>query len=362
MAPRKKIALISHDFELQGAQRVLLGTALLLRQKYEVVVIGLKQGPLQREYEAYGIKTITEMSAYRESRLHTFDCIIFNTLVTYSLLATYTSDFLKKKCMLWIHESERDVYEEAFQFDASIFKSLRHTLFVSAATQKIYSDLIEQHASSVIHYPLDISVPGSRAALAQRMAHRNQYGIPLDATMIVTTGAVIKRKGQDDFLRAVLPLLQSHPLLYIGIVGFSGVDQAFENHIHWMVKTSGYSERIILVPQTHTIAPWYIASDIFGFFSYIESMPVVIAEAMLYGLPVIATGVYGVSEQILHKKTGMLVPAGDTHAFTEALEFLIQHKEYAKNMARDAQKRARKMFSSSVFQATLVKIIEKHVL
>ena len=337
MSVKKNIALISHDFELQGAQRVLLWVVLLLRKEYDVTVMGLRSGPLQKEYESHGIETKIITSSYPQSDLQKFDCVIMNTLATYPLFTNYSRNFLRKKCILWIHESERDVYQKKLK--SEIFQLLRHIIFSASATQKMYADLIREGSSSIIPYPIDPKVPFAGVASLQRNSNRTNYQIPKDAIVISTIGAVIKRKGQDDFIRSVLPVLAKYPEVYVAIIGFSGIQKEFEAHVRFLAETSGYSERILLIPQTNDTGVWYTMSDIFALFSYIESIPVVITEAMLYRLPVVATAVYGVSEQIDDKKTGILVPPGDIHAFTNALDFLVSNRKAAVEMGLCARKK-----------------------
>ena len=56
--------------------------------------------------------------------------------------------------------------------------------------------------------------------------------------------------------------------------------------------------------------------------SDVEGLPMVLLEAGASGLPQVATQVGGVSEAIIHKRTGYLVPAGDAAALASAMEKL----------------------------------------
>lgn len=54
-----------------------------------------------------------------------------------------------------------------------------------------------------------------------------------------------------------------------------------------------------------------------------EAMPLSIIEAMSAGLPVIASNVGGISEQVTEEVTGLLVPPGDVAAMTAALHRML---------------------------------------
>jgi glycosyltransferase involved in cell wall biosynthesis len=53
-----------------------------------------------------------------------------------------------------------------------------------------------------------------------------------------------------------------------------------------------------------------------------EGMPVALLEAMAFGLPIVASDVGGVSELIVHERTGLLVAADRADELTDALDRL----------------------------------------
>jgi glycosyltransferase involved in cell wall biosynthesis len=68
-------------------------------------------------------------------------------------------------------------------------------------------------------------------------------------------------------------------------------------------------------PPEFVLPEW----DVFVLPSRSEAFPLATLEAMATGLPVIATDVGGVSEQIRHMQTGILVPADDVEAIASWL-------------------------------------------
>jgi len=67
--------------------------------------------------------------------------------------------------------------------------------------------------------------------------------------------------------------------------------------------------------------------------SRIESLPTTIKEAFYLKTPVIATNVGGIPELIRHEKTGILIPPNDSQKLAEAVNSLLENKEYAKKLA-----------------------------
>ena len=63
-------------------------------------------------------------------------------------------------------------------------------------------------------------------------------------------------------------------------------------------------------------------------------------EAMTAGVPVVASAVGGIPEQIRHRCEGLLVPPGDAQAFAEAILSLLQHPTWAQQLGEAGRQRA----------------------
>ena len=71
----------------------------------------------------------------------------------------------------------------------------------------------------------------------------------------------------------------------------------------------------------------------------------VLLEAMLAGLPVVATRVSAVSEVVEDGKTGTLVPPADWQAAAAAIRALIADPQRARALGSAGRQRARECFS-----------------
>lgn len=68
----------------------------------------------------------------------------------------------------------------------------------------------------------------------------------------------------------------------------------------------------------------YQNSDVFVLFSNYENLPCVLLEALCCGLPLIASGVGGVSE-IVNENNGILVKSKDITGLSEAMEYMVNN-------------------------------------
>ncbi|MBV8523394.1 MAG: glycosyltransferase, partial [Acetobacteraceae bacterium] len=82
------------------------------------------------------------------------------------------------------------------------------------------------------------------------------------------------------------------------------------------------------------------ASDVFALPSHFEGLPMSVIEAMLTGVPVIATDIRGPREQVLHGVTGLLVPPAQVDPLAHAIIELGADRELRARMGEAGRQRA----------------------
>ena len=92
------------------------------------------------------------------------------------------------------------------------------------------------------------------------------------------------------------------------------------------------------------VALHYQAADIFVHAARADTFPTTVLEALSSGLPVAASAVGGIPEQILPGQTGLLVPPGDATALARALGTLAGNAELRRNMGASAAADAARRF------------------
>ena len=104
------------------------------------------------------------------------------------------------------------------------------------------------------------------------------------------------------------------------------------------------------------MAETFLSHDVFVFPSYAEGMPLVVLEAMAYGLPVIATPV---AEGVVRDgENGVLIPFDDPEALGKAMRDLAEDREMRLRMGQAARETAAE-FSWQAYGKRYAEMLEK---
>lgn len=166
-----------------------------------------------------------------------------------------------------------------------------------------------------------------------------------DGVLRVTTVATIHpRKDQETVIRAVARLKREGTPVLLRIVG--GVrDEEYMERLRNVTTEEDVEDQVSFLGWRDDVAEILGDSDVFLLASKIEGVPQVIREAMLVGLPVVATRVGGVPEIVRDEETGFLVEPGDVGGMAAAISRLIESDRLRREMGAKARDFARKHFS-----------------
>lgn len=152
-----------------------------------------------------------------------------------------------------------------------------------------------------------------------------RYGIPLERfsgippievqspVRFLVLGRLTRQKGQDILLRALKDM--PHAPWTLTIAG----DGEDEKKLRGMAERFGLSPRVSFLPPTHDVPALFASHHALLVPSRWEGLGIVIMEAMAAGRLVVASDTGGISEIVSNKKTGILLPPGDAHAWWAAL-------------------------------------------
>ena len=100
-------------------------------------------------------------------------------------------------------------------------------------------------------------------------------------------------------------------------------------------------------------------ADLFVFptFYHNECFPLVILEAMMYGLPVISSNEGAIPDIVKHNETGFIVEKQNPIKLAEKIEWLISNPRLAKKMGENGQTQFHKKYTIKKFENRLTDIL-----
>ncbi|NHN87991.1 glycosyltransferase family 4 protein [Acetobacter conturbans] len=184
---------------------------------------------------------------------------------------------------------------------------------------------------------------------------RHTLSVPEDRVVIVAVSRLVRHKGYPELLEA----MEQVPAAELWIVGerlASDHGETLETHFRRAEASLG--SRLRMLGYRSDIPRVLAAADIFTLPSHFEGLPMSIIEAMLTGLPVVATDIRGSREQVEEHQTGLLIPAGNVAALTAALNELAVDRSLRIAMGTAGRERALLLFSEPVVLARTVRLLE----
>jgi len=157
-----------------------------------------------------------------------------------------------------------------------------------------------------------------------------------DAPLVAVAARLQPEKGVVYFLEAAAQVLQSLPHVHFLVMGDGPLRRELQAHAELL----GVQEHVHFLGFRLDAQALIALSDVLVIPSLTEGTPLVALEAMTAGVPVVASAVGGIPEQIRHRCEGLLVPPGDAQAFAEAILSLLQHPTWAQQLGEAGRQRA----------------------
>lgn len=165
----------------------------------------------------------------------------------------------------------------------------------------------------------DCLAPG---AIANQANYESTQSSPTqDSQRLLYVGRLAAAKGLPVLLESLAKLKHAYPNVHLTVVG-DGADRLL---LEAQVAHLGLETQVSFVGyQSPAAVRQYLqAADIFVMSSFAEGVPVVLMEAMMAGLPVVATQVAGISELVEEGMSGFLVPPSDPKALSDRIQILL---------------------------------------
>ncbi|WP_291297740.1 glycosyltransferase family 4 protein [Elioraea sp.] len=175
---------------------------------------------------------------------------------------------------------------------------------------------------------------------AEREAARVALGVSPGEVVAIMVGRMVAEKGYPELFAA----LSRTPRLVLACIGTrleSDHEGAVDAALAAAQSDPATASRLRLLGYRTDVAALLRGADLFVLPSHREGMPRAIIEAMMTGLPVVATRIRGAREIVADGATGLLVPVRDEAALAASLARLVDDAPLRLAMGEASLARAR---------------------
>ena len=335
-APARRIGFCIEGDELGGAELAVENLLLAASGDWDFVLLGPDNASTRRIAETTGVETVllpdrreqrrrpdSVRAKIKSAQLDVFQMTLCNpTAATIPIAAALSL----RIPVIAVEQLVRPIH------------SKKRRLLKAALARRFSAHVAVGKASSAMTEELCWLAPGTVQTIYNGVAISSDTPVIRDRPIskAVTVGRLEHQKGLDILLAAVSDIADLH----LTIVG-SGSER---DRLLRQADKLDLSDRVVFAGWQDDPGAFLQESDLFVLASRQEAFPHALVEAMLAGLPVIATDVGSVSEAVVDGETGLLVPVEDRAALKDAMSLLVSDNSLRLKVAASGQALARQRF------------------
>lgn len=323
MEPLRLVFIIVKYFEYGGLQRDMLRIAANCAQRgHEVHVLTAQwQGPKPQNLQVHEI-TLPRCRNHRRHALmakhlgqwvtdHPVDAVVgFNRLPGLDVYYGGDPCFAAKLKKTWRYRFRwRSRYRTYLNLEAAVFgpDSQTNILLIAHLEKQKYIHHYGTDVSRIELLPpgIDLDRLTSRIPTQDQNASlRRELGVGDDDVMLLNVGSAFRTKGIDRIIRAMaaLPSAQRNRSALV-IVG-RDKPESYKR----LASRLGVGDRVIFTGGRTDVAGFYYAADLLVHPARSENTGTTLLEAMVCGLPVLATANCGYAHHITDADAGSICP------------------------------------------------------
>ncbi len=216
---------------------------------------------------------------------------------------------------------------------------------------------------------------------------QNLYKVDVsNKRIIVSTGRPVKRKGFSWFLKNVMPLLDKN-IIFLMMGPLNNEPTLFERIVERLPKTASRTIQLMLGFATDTkdliklvakqesvyhlgkvsdedLFQILIVADLFVMPNIrvegdTEGFGLVALEASIRGTYVLASGIEGITDAVIDKKNGCLLPSENPHSWADKIHELLSDREKLKILSLQGKKYTEKHYSWDIMANEYKDVFDK---
>jgi len=237
-------------------------------------------------------------------------------------------------------------------FDNWLYRNVFRNAHVILLSPLLYDDIQFYVPKEHVHYCPN-GIP-DHAQTAERL--EKDPGHP---QRFLFLSNLIESKGVWQFVEAC-SLLKARGLAFEGIMVGAPGDITAET-LQQRITDLDLNESVSYVGPKYDIEKAEVLSDsnvlVFPTFYPNECFPLVLLEAMQFGLPIISTSEGAISEIIIHGESGLIAEKRNATAIADYMSVLISDPSLRQEMSKNARRRYEERYTLEAFERRFVEVI-----
>ncbi len=355
-----RIVLVSHDFDVGGAQQLLRSLAewLLATTKYDVCFVAPRDGGHRHLFEAIApVHVLPEaLSDQAVTELRNFIGPTIRAVFINSIVSARFFDFWEENtpAVCYVHELQKIID----MFPRSIELLKQRCITFIGGSEAVTANLKQNHHIDEkrvrLIYDFIGSVSSKGRSSEKYVEQRKALGVSPDDFLVMGCGVMHWRKSPDKFIevasRVVQQTKRSCRFVWIG----GGPD---EEACRELVKEKGLSETVSLIGYRENVPELLEAADLFLLPSEEDPFPLVCLYAASKEVPVVCFDDAGGIPEFTAKGCGISVPFGDVVAMASAVTTYIDDPDLKDSHGAEGLKQVRDGFTVTTAGPRILEIL-----
>jgi glycosyltransferase involved in cell wall biosynthesis len=153
--------------------------------------------------------------------------------------------------------------------------------------------------------------------------------------IVLFVGRISRSKGAWDLLDAWEQVADACPFAQLWFIGPDQTNESFAKEVR--TRVHGYTVKMTGPLPAAEVASMMRKAQILCLPSHGEGTPNCVMEALSSGVPIVATGVGGIPDIVVHGTTGLLVEKGNVEQLGDALITLLRDPAKCMRMGKEAR-------------------------
>lgn len=337
-----RVLLVVDSLDGGGAERYVVDLAAALRQRGHAPLIACAAGGVHAEGAARaGVPVLPLLGSVVKRRVsprfaralrrlvvgHRPDLVHAHIYASASAAALATAG-LRVPLVVTEHTEAPWRGRRAVLASHLTYRRARRVVAVSSAIERLLREGYGVRPERVTAIPTAVA-PGP-------VAGAPWPPLPAGRPLVGRVARLAPEKGVDVFLHAAARLAAAHPQARFLVVG----DGPCRADLEALAAELGLGHSLRFLgfrPDARAIIE---RLDVLAVTSRSDGAPLVVLEAMAAAVPVVASAVGGLVDQVTHGRTGLLVPPEDPAALADALGALLGDRARARRLGHAGQARA----------------------